>query len=48
MQKFTYDKQLSAKTYMNAQANNANKQAAIREYPGDYSMQKFTYDRGLR
>ncbi|MBT7617960.1 MAG: hypothetical protein HN590_11820 [Calditrichaeota bacterium] len=44
MQKFTYDQQLSAKLYMEAMPNDSAKQSAIREYPYDYSMQKFTYD----
>ena len=48
MQKYTYDKQLAAKTYMAAQPNNTAKQSALREYPNDYSMQKYTFDRGSR
>jgi hypothetical protein len=47
MQKYTYDKQLSAKQYMNAQDNSAAKSRAQREYPNDYAMQKYTYDRIL-
>ena len=44
MQKFTYDQQLSAKQYMAAMPNDRAKQQAIRDYPYDYTMQKFTYD----
>ena len=47
MQKYTYDKQLSAKDYMKNQPNNSAKKKALREYPKDYSMQKYIYDRAL-
>ena len=45
MQKYTYDKQLSAKRYMDSVTNQGAKNSAIREYPYDYSMQKYTYDK---
>ena len=48
MQKYTYDKQFSAKHYMDAQDNTDDKLRAQREYPNDYSMQKYTYDRLVR
>lgn len=45
MQKYTYDKQLSAKRYMSSVSNSSVKNRATREYPYDYSMQKYTYDK---
>ncbi len=47
MEKYAYDKQLSAKQYMNAQGNSPAKSRAQREYPNDYAMKKYTYDRIL-
>jgi hypothetical protein len=47
MQKFVYDKQVADKRYMSAMPETATKAAARREYPYDYSMQKFVYDRAV-
>ncbi len=47
MQKFTYDKQLSAKNYMAQVTDREVKGIALQEYPSDFSMQKFTYDKQL-
>ena len=45
MQKYTYDKQLAAKKYMKSVTNSSAKAKTRREYPNDYSMQKYTYDK---
>ena len=47
MQKYTYDKQLSAKRYMDTVSDQDVKRIALHEYPNDYSMQKYTYDTQL-
>ena len=45
MQKYIYDKQLTAKYYMRSVSNSRAKSKALREYPNDYSMQKYIYDK---
>jgi len=47
MQKYTYDKQLAAKRYMQTVGDIEIKKFSIREYPYDYAMQKYTYDKQL-
>ena len=47
MQKYTYDKQLAAKRYMETVSDSEIKDFAYRKYPDDYAMQKYTYDKQL-
>jgi len=47
MQKHVYGQQLAAKNYINAMSSSSAKSLAKREYPYDYSMQKYTYDQAV-
>ena len=44
MQRYTYDEQLKAKRYMASVADSKARDAAISEYPDDYSLQKYVYE----
>ena len=44
MQKYTYDRQLKAKEYMQQATDEKAKSVALEKYPTDYTMQKYTYD----
>jgi hypothetical protein len=45
MQQYIYNKQLADKEYMNNVTNYSAKAKAKSEYPNDYSMQKYIYDK---
>ena len=47
MQKYVYDKQISAKQYMRSVSSSSAKSRALRQYPNDYSMQKYIYDKSF-
>ena len=45
MQKYVYDKQVSAKQYMETVTDNELKKTAKEKYPSDYEMQKYIYEK---
>lgn len=44
MQKYVYDQQVTAKEFMQRATNAAAKEKARKQYPDDYSMQKYDYE----
>jgi hypothetical protein len=45
MQEYIYDQQMSAYRYIITVSDSEVESIARREYPNDYTMQKYTYDK---